>query len=891
MKKITSLLVALMLSFVAFSQNIKLEGIVKDASGQPLEMANVIAFKKGTKFLQSYSITDTKGNYKLSLEQNQSYTLKVSYLGFDTKNVEVEIGNSSENIIQDIELNEASQTLNEVEITYEMPVKIVGDTIVYNADSFTSGKEKKLEDVLKKLPGIDIDDNGEVEVEGKKVRKVLVEGKEFFDGDSKLATQNIPASAIDKVQVLRNYNEVSGMRGVTNNEDNIALNIKLKKGKDKFWFGEVNAGVGDNEKYIAKPKLFYYSKDKSVNILADVNNIGETPFTMHDYFRFTGGLRGAMNGSGTSFNVSSGELGFMTAQNNKAQEITSKFGALNFSLSPKNTIDFNGFAIVNDSETNMFTQSNTVYNKLNLTEETETAATQGNQLGMLKFSTTYKPNANVHIDYDIFGKLSKQTEFTDVTATSRNADTYKEEKPVSLNQNFNLYYTIDDKNILSGEIQHLYQNNEPLYNSLATSQPFLMIPTEGTEDGNYIFDLIQNRKLSTNKLDVKLDYYYLLTPKSNINITLGSTFSKQSLTSNISQNLDNSTVLDFNNMELKNDVDYNFSDIFAALHYKMVSGIFTFNPGVSFHYYSTKDTQLDAVNKENKTKLLPDVYAKLQFKSSESLRFNYSISTQFSDISKIAEGYTLSDYRSLTKGNSALENALYHKYSLSYFSFSMFSFTNINASVNYTKKVDGIKNNTEFIGVDRISYPVNSSLADETLSANFRYGKTYSKLKTNFRANITNSMYNNIVNNEWVRSKSLSHNYQASIASKFKDAPNFEVGYKKSFNKYSNTGSTTDKPFANMEIAFLKNFIFTADYSYYNYKNDEKTIKNTYSFLNTNLYYQQKDSKWEFKISADNLTNNTSMNTDSYNEIADSNSTSLYYIQPRLWMFSVKYNL
>ncbi len=298
-------------------------------------MANVIAFKKGTKFLQSYSISDTKGNYKLNLEENEAYTLKVSYLGYNTQDIEIKTDNTTENFTKDIILIESNEALSTVEITYEMPVKIVGDTIVYNSDSFTTGTEKKLEDVLKKLPGIEIDDNGEVEVEGKKVQKVLVEGKEFFDGDSKLATQNIPASAIDKVQVLKNYNEVSGMRSVTNNEDNIALNIKLKKGKNKFWFGEVNAGIGDNEKYIAKPKLFYYSPEKSVNLLADFNNIGEAPFTMRDYFRFTGGLRGAMRGSGTSFNVSSGGLGFMTAQNNRAQEIISKFGALNFSLAPK----------------------------------------------------------------------------------------------------------------------------------------------------------------------------------------------------------------------------------------------------------------------------------------------------------------------------------------------------------------------------------------------------------------------------------------------------------------------------------------------------------------------------------------------------------------------------
>ncbi|MHB1105991.1 MAG: carboxypeptidase-like regulatory domain-containing protein, partial [Lutibacter sp.] len=360
MKKALSFLVILVFPFIIFSQSVKLEGIVKDKADKPLEMANVIAFKKGTNILQSYSITDSKGNYRLSLDQNEAYSIKVSYLGFNTKNVEITVGKSAADISQNIVLEESNESLNEVQITYEMPVKIVGDTIVYNADSFTSGKEKKLEDVLKKLPGIDIDDNGEVEVEGKKVQKVLVEGKEFFDGDSKLATQNIPASAIDKVQVLKNYNEVSGMRGVTNNEDNIVINIKLKQGKKRFWFGEVNAGVGDNEKYTAKPKLFYYSPEKSINLLADFNNIGEAPFTMRDYFRFTGGLRSGMGGSGTSFNVSSGGLGFLTAQNNRAQEITSKFGALNFSMAPKKTIDFNGFAIVNDSKTDMFTQSNTV---------------------------------------------------------------------------------------------------------------------------------------------------------------------------------------------------------------------------------------------------------------------------------------------------------------------------------------------------------------------------------------------------------------------------------------------------------------------------------------------------------------------------------------------------
>ncbi|PQJ21318.1 hypothetical protein [Nonlabens tegetincola] len=99
-------------------------------------------------------------------------------------------------------LNGADE-LDAINIVYEMPVSIKGDTIVYNADSFTNGTEDKLEDTLNKLPGVEVNEDGDILVEGKQVEKVMVEGKDFFEGDSRLATKNIPADAIDKVQVLR----------------------------------------------------------------------------------------------------------------------------------------------------------------------------------------------------------------------------------------------------------------------------------------------------------------------------------------------------------------------------------------------------------------------------------------------------------------------------------------------------------------------------------------------------------------------------------------------------------------------------------------------------------------------------------------------------------------
>ena len=200
------LLVALFLTnLLSFAQSIKLEGAILDSKSLPIEMANVMAVNQATKGMDSYAITNDKGKYSLSLKPNSTYSIKISYLGMKSK--EVEISTTTTNINKNITLEDSAVELDGVEIIREMPVSIKGDTIVYNADSFKSGTERKLEDVLKKLPGVEVNADGEVEVEGKKVTKMMVEGKDFFDGDTKLGVKNIPADAIDKIQVLRNFNE------------------------------------------------------------------------------------------------------------------------------------------------------------------------------------------------------------------------------------------------------------------------------------------------------------------------------------------------------------------------------------------------------------------------------------------------------------------------------------------------------------------------------------------------------------------------------------------------------------------------------------------------------------------------------------------------------------
>ena len=166
MKKIF-LLTILLITSVSFSQNMRFEGFILDTEKVPVEMANVMAVNGTTKAMDAYAITNDKGKFVLNLKSNTDYIIKLSYIGMQNK--EITISTKSENISQNITMEYSGIALNDVEIVREMPVSIKGDTIVYNADSFKSGTERKLEDVLKKLPGVEVNADGEVEVEGKKV--------------------------------------------------------------------------------------------------------------------------------------------------------------------------------------------------------------------------------------------------------------------------------------------------------------------------------------------------------------------------------------------------------------------------------------------------------------------------------------------------------------------------------------------------------------------------------------------------------------------------------------------------------------------------------------------------------------------------------------------------
>jgi hypothetical protein len=898
--------VAILFATTLSSAQIKLQGVVRDSLQTPLELANVVAINQATSGLESYGITDAKGNFKLQLGKKGSYKIQVSYIGMKT--FEEVLTTNESDITKDYTL-QMDSSLDEVEVSYEMPVTIRGDTLIYNADSFSNGTERKLEDILENLPGVEINENGQIEVEGKVVNKLMVNGKDFFDGDTKLATKNIPSKAVDKIQVLRNYSEVGQLSGVRNNQDNVAMNIKLKEGKESFWFGDVTAAVGtspEDELYLIQPKLFYYSPKYSLNFIGDLNNTGEVALSRRDIRGFGGGFRAPSSSSGTSINLGDNSLNFLTNQDN-ALKIENKLATGNFSYSPKQSLDLSGFLIYNTSRILSSENSFVQYTNSDLgipDERREQSSEERSNQGLLKLSASYKPNFNNQVDYDVLARVSEDSQDQNIlSSVIGNTTQVDEVNPYSINQNLNYYYTLNENNIFAFEVQHLLRDEDPFYNARLDNDPNGEDPFDttaeaiGLDTSLQTYNLTQDRRVKSNQLDAKLDYYNILNTKSNINFTLGTILSRQDFNSDIFQFLNDGSQFaptpTFNNLRATNDIQYNFSDIYLGVHYRVKVGKFTFTPGFSVHAYGNKNTQFGETYEDNFFRLLPDFETRIQFKKSESLTLKYDMRNQFTDVTRLAEGLVLNSFNSIQFGEPELQNALSNNVSLLYSSFNLFNYTNVFARAAYSNNIDQIRSLTNFENVIRTSTFFNSSFADENVSVFGRVQRTFGKVRATINTSFNYSKINQFIQGLQSLNEGFTQTYTPGVRTNFKVAPNVSFNYRYSMTN-NNQGSRetkfiTNAPSIDFDAYIWKKMTFRTNYSYTNQdlgNGESQSFQNWDASLS---YRKDRDAKWEYEIKATNLLDIDSQVRNSANNISVFSSET--FIQPRFVTFRFVYTL
>jgi hypothetical protein len=918
-----------MVSWVSTAQ-IQLQGVVKDSIGAPLEMANVIALDTLAKKISSFGFTDAKGNFKLDLEKNKVYNIKISYVGF--KEISDFVKTKETTFLKNYTMFEDNM-LEGINIVSKMPVTIKGDTIIYNADSFKNGTERKLEDVLKKLPGVEINDAGEIEVEGKVVEKIMVDGKEFFSGDTKLASKNIPSNAVDKIQVLRNYSNVSQLSGVQNNQDRVAINIKLKEGKKNFWFGDVTVGAGNSPNeglYLFQPKLFYYTPKYTINVIGDVNNIGDVVLSRRDVRSFGGGFQSQSPSNGTNINIGDTGIGFLNANARNANSIETKLSAVNFSYSPNEKLDLSGFLIWSGNNNgqrniididyyNIADDPNTAIDETSIIPDdlVENSTDQTSNTGLFRFSAAYKKDFNNQLNYDVTGRFSNEFR-TDAVNSRVLSDINEAERatPYKINQNLSYFYTASEKSIFALEVQHLLQDEDPFYIASLENNPDnndALDPADrdgfddaaltlGLDRSLNFYNLEQDRKVKSNQLDAKLDYYYILNEKSNLNFVAGTILSKQNFNSRFFQ-IDvaadpNPVIPGIADLQTTNDTEYNFTDVYAGVRYRVKSGIFTFTPGFTLHSYTSKNTQFGTeFFKDTFAKFLPEFNLIAQFKRSESLNFTYKQEVNFTDVNQIARGIVANSYNSFFAGNANLINASFHNLILNYRSFNLFNNSSVFARLNYRKTADQVNRNTIFENnsVVSSSTTLNSPLDNESFTAFGRVSKSFKKIQTSLGGNFSYNKTYQFINSLENTNESLVRGFNTRIGTNFTKAPNVNLRYRVNFINQSNSArpvdikTVTHIPSIDFDAYVWNALTIRSDFTFNEVRRDGSK-QNSFNIWNATLAYRKdKDAKWEYELVGSNLLATGSQTSVSDNLISFNISET--FILPRFVSLRVRYQL
>lgn len=297
---------------VATVKAVTLSGNVKEAStNEALIQASVRLLASRDSSLVGGVVTNESGRFTIANVKPGKYIVEASYIGFETQLRNITVGDK-DMTLKPFLLKEGSVMLKEATVTgVRTPILVKEDTIEYAAASFKTQPNAVVEDLLKRLPGVEVGSDGKITANGKSISKILVDGKEFFSDDPTVASKNLPADMLEKIQVVDRKSDLARLTGVDDGEDETVINLSVKKGMKNGWFGNIEGGYGTDSRYKGSFNINRFWNDNQLTFIGGANNINE-PIGMGGGGRFRrfGGANGLNNSQalGVNFNVGNGEI-------------------------------------------------------------------------------------------------------------------------------------------------------------------------------------------------------------------------------------------------------------------------------------------------------------------------------------------------------------------------------------------------------------------------------------------------------------------------------------------------------------------------------------------------------------------------------------------------------
>ena len=332
MKSGKCLLMLLMILFspMAFAQQsgVNVTGsVVEQGNDTPIEQATVRLLNVKDSAMVRGVVSARNGSFTLKNVKKGSYLLHITFIGYDPLYQPLQItGKKNPVNVGKLELSDGAIELGEAVVIGKAPeVTVRNDTVEYNADSYKVTEGSVLEDLLKKMPGVEVDSEGKITVNGKEVKKVMVDGKEFFSDDPKVASKNLPAKMIDKLQVLDKKSDMAQMTGFDDGEEETVINLTVKPGMKQGWFGNAYGGYGSKDRYEGNAMVNRFVNNDQITFMGGANNTNNMGFsdlasTMFSGMGGGGGRRGGF-GAGSGI-TSSGNAGLNFSKEFKPDKLT-----------------------------------------------------------------------------------------------------------------------------------------------------------------------------------------------------------------------------------------------------------------------------------------------------------------------------------------------------------------------------------------------------------------------------------------------------------------------------------------------------------------------------------------------------------------------------------------
>ena len=285
MKKLliwTVLLLTATLSTYAQNKIVTVSGrVIEAGTKEPVELAAVQLLSLPDSAQVAGMTTSTQGYFSLSKQKPGKYLLKVSFIGYVTKIIPVQLtANVPAKKMGNIELATDAVMLQEALVVAEAPqVTVVEDTLMYNSSAYRTPEGAMLEELVKKLPGAEIDDDGNVKINGKDLKKIMVDGKEFFGGDVKTGLKNLPVDMVDKLKTYDKKSDLARVTGIDDGEEETVLDLTVKKGMNQGWFGNADLGAGTKDRYTGRMMLNRFVDKTQFSIIGSANNVNDQGFS------------------------------------------------------------------------------------------------------------------------------------------------------------------------------------------------------------------------------------------------------------------------------------------------------------------------------------------------------------------------------------------------------------------------------------------------------------------------------------------------------------------------------------------------------------------------------------------------------------------------------------